>query len=39
MSIRRNVIANYLGQGWAAVMGLAFVPIYVEAISAWRRMA
>ena len=30
MSIRRNVIANYLGQGWAAVMGLAFVPIYVS---------
>ena len=30
MSIRRNVVANYLGQGWAAVMGLAFVPFYIR---------
>ena len=29
MSIRKNILANYLGQGWTAVMGLAFVPIYV----------
>ena len=30
MSLRRNVIANYLGQGWAAAMGLAFVPLYIR---------
>jgi len=30
MSIRRNAIANYLGQGWVAVMGIAFVPLYVR---------
>lgn len=30
MSLRRNVIANYLGQGWVALMGLAFVPIYIK---------
>ena len=29
MSLKRNVIANYLGQGWAALMGIAFVPLYI----------
>lgn len=29
-SVRVNVIANYLGQGWVALMGLAFVPIYIK---------
>lgn len=28
--LRRNLIANYLGQGWAALMGLAFIPVYVR---------
>lgn len=32
MSIRRNAIANYLGQGWAALMQLAFVPVYVRVL-------
>jgi O-antigen/teichoic acid export membrane protein len=37
MSLKRNTIANYLGQGWTAVMGLAFVPIYIKylGIEAW----
>lgn len=30
MSLRRNVAANYLGQGWVAVMQLAFVPLYIR---------
>lgn len=30
MSLRRNVIANYLGQGWVAMMGLVFLPIYIR---------
>jgi O-antigen/teichoic acid export membrane protein len=30
MSVKKNVIANYLGQGWAALMGLAFIPLYVR---------
>lgn len=30
MSLRRNVVANYLGQGWGGVMGLAFVPLYIR---------
>jgi O-antigen/teichoic acid export membrane protein len=28
--LKRNLIANYLGQGWRAVMSLAFVPIYIK---------
>lgn len=30
MSLKRNVIANYLGQAWVALMGLAFVPLYIR---------
>jgi O-antigen/teichoic acid export membrane protein len=30
VSVKRNVIANYLGQGWAALMGLAFLPVYIK---------
>src|SRR5205823_6460774 len=29
MSLRRNVIANFAGQGWATVAGLALVPVFV----------
>ena len=32
MSVRNNIIANYVGQGWSAAMNLAFVPIYVAAL-------
>jgi len=28
--VRRNLLANYLGQGWVAVMGLAFIPLYIR---------
>lgn len=28
--INFNLIANYLGQGWAAIMGLAFTPLYIS---------
>lgn len=28
--VRKNVVANYFGQGWAAIMGLAFVPLYIQ---------
>jgi O-antigen/teichoic acid export membrane protein len=27
---KRNLIANYLGQGWSAVIGLAFIPLYIH---------
>lgn len=30
MSLKRNVIANFLGQGWAALMGIAFLPVYIR---------
>ena len=32
MSLKQNVIVNYLGQGWAALMGIAFVPLYIQAL-------
>lgn len=37
MLLRRNVIANYLGQGWTALMGLAFIPVYIHylGVEAW----
>lgn len=28
--MRRNVVANYLGQGWTALMQFAFVPLYLS---------
>jgi O-antigen/teichoic acid export membrane protein len=30
MALKRNLIANYLGQGWSAIMGLAFIPVYIN---------
>jgi O-antigen/teichoic acid export membrane protein len=30
LSLKKNIVANYLGQGWSAFMGLAFVPIYIK---------
>jgi O-antigen/teichoic acid export membrane protein len=29
-SVKRNIVANYLGQGWTAVVGLAFVPVFIS---------
>lgn len=28
--LRRNLVANYLGQSWTAIVGLAFVPLYIR---------
>jgi O-antigen/teichoic acid export membrane protein len=28
--IKRNLIANYLGQGWTAIMSILFVPWYIK---------
>jgi O-antigen/teichoic acid export membrane protein len=28
--LKRNLIANYIGQAWTALMGLAFVPLYIK---------
>jgi O-antigen/teichoic acid export membrane protein len=30
VNLRRNVIANFVGQGWSSVMTLAFVPLYIR---------
>ncbi|MCF6324132.1 MAG: oligosaccharide flippase family protein [Gammaproteobacteria bacterium] len=30
MSLKKNVLANYLGQVWVALMGLAFIPLYIK---------
>ena len=30
VTVRGNIAANYLGQGWSAVMGLAFIPLYIH---------
>ena len=27
--IKRNIIANYIGSGWTALMGIAFTPVYI----------
>ena len=37
MSLKKNVLANYLGQGWTALMGLAFIPLYIRhlGVEAW----
>jgi O-antigen/teichoic acid export membrane protein len=29
-SVNRNVVANFLGSAWAALIGLAFVPVYIR---------
>ena len=30
MSVKTNIFANYIGQCWRALMGLAFVPVYIR---------
>jgi O-antigen/teichoic acid export membrane protein len=30
VSLKKNVIANYLGQGWTGLMSLAFIPLYIK---------
>lgn len=29
-SLKASVVANYLGQGWNALMGFAFLPVYIH---------
>jgi O-antigen/teichoic acid export membrane protein len=28
--LRRNIVANFAGQGWAALMQIVFIPIYIK---------
>ena len=30
VSLKKNVVANFLGQGWRALMGLVFIPLYIK---------
>lgn len=30
MSFKKNIFANYIGQGWVALASIAFVPIYID---------
>jgi O-antigen/teichoic acid export membrane protein len=30
VSVKTNIIANYVGQAWTALIGLAFVPVYIR---------
>jgi O-antigen/teichoic acid export membrane protein len=30
MALKRNIIANYLGQGWSAFVAIVFVPTYIK---------
>ena len=32
MKLKINIVANYLGQAWASLMGLVFLPIYIQLI-------
>lgn len=34
MSLKKNLLANYIGQGWVALMGLAFIPVYIKLLGA-----
>lgn len=29
-SLKKNIFLNYVGQGWSALMGFAFVPFYID---------
>lgn len=28
--LKQNLVANYFGQGWVSLMGLAFIPLYIQ---------
>ncbi len=30
MALKRNLLANFVGQGWVALVGIAFVPVYID---------
>lgn len=30
MSLKRNIVANYFGHGWVAIMSMAFIPLYIK---------
>ncbi|MBI3358176.1 MAG: polysaccharide biosynthesis protein, partial [Nitrospirae bacterium] len=30
MALKKNILANYFGQGWTILMKLAFIPLYIH---------
>ena len=38
-AIKHNIVANYLGSGWNALMGLAFIPLYIHYLGNGKHMA
>ncbi|MFN9916356.1 MAG: polysaccharide biosynthesis protein, partial [Pirellulaceae bacterium] len=32
MRLKANIIANYLGQAWSSLMGILFLPLYIQLI-------
>src|SRR5512143_1602093 len=28
--LKRNIVANFMGQGWATLMALIFIPLYIK---------
>lgn len=30
MALRKNLVANFIGQGWSGLIGLLFVPLYIR---------
>jgi O-antigen/teichoic acid export membrane protein len=30
VNVKRNIVANFLGSGWSALMGLLFIPVYIR---------
>jgi O-antigen/teichoic acid export membrane protein len=30
VSLKKNVVSNYLGQGWSGLIGFAFIPLYIK---------
>jgi len=30
VSLKKNIVANYIGAGWTALMNLAFIPMYIR---------
>lgn len=34
MQVDKNIVANYFGQGWSALVQLAFIPVYIRYLGA-----
>jgi O-antigen/teichoic acid export membrane protein len=30
MSLKKNLVANFVGQGWSGLIGIVFIPLYIR---------